>query len=80
MMRASITEEWLAGAPRTNDDEIIREGAVRWLLWLRAGEAAEREFSACERWCAQSAAHASAMHEALWLWAALRAIDGPDLQ
>ncbi|NIE88547.1 MULTISPECIES: DUF4880 domain-containing protein [unclassified Burkholderia] len=60
-------------------DEVIQEGAIRWLLWLRVDHGAEREFAACERWCAQSDAHAEAMHEVLWLWAALRMIGVSDL-
>jgi len=67
-----------SGAPHdalATGDDTIREGAIRWLMWLRvAGDAAE-EFAACERWCRCSAAHAAAMHEVLWLWAAMRMLD-----
>jgi ferric-dicitrate binding protein FerR (iron transport regulator) len=60
-------------------EEVIQEGAIRWLLWLRVDDGAEREFAACERWCAQSVAHADAMHDVLWLWAALRMLGVNDL-
>lgn len=52
-------------------DEAIREGAIRWLLWLRNGEVVAREFDAFERWCAQSVEHAEAVYDVMWLWAML---------
>ncbi|WP_186047752.1 FecR/PupR family sigma factor regulator [Burkholderia gladioli] len=57
---------------RAGTDEVIRDSAIRWLLWLRVVDGAEDEFIACERWCARNGAHAAAMHEVLWLWTALR--------
>ncbi|KDB08120.1 hypothetical protein LIG30_2644 [Burkholderia sp. lig30] len=52
-------------------DEAVRDGAVRWLLWLRAGDASAAEFDAFERWCAQSRRHADAVYDVMWLWALL---------
>ncbi|AIO30602.1 MULTISPECIES: FecR/PupR family sigma factor regulator [Burkholderia cepacia complex] len=59
-------------------DEAIREGAIRWLLWLRNGDVAAREFDAFERWCAQSVAHADAVYDVMWLWAMLGMLGTPE--
>ncbi|MXN76978.1 DUF4880 domain-containing protein [Burkholderia sp. 4701] len=56
----------------------ICEGAVRWLLWLRAGDATERELDAFRRWQAQSAAHAGAAQELIWLWVVLGMLGDPE--
>ncbi len=62
--------------------EDIREGAVRWLLWLRAGDTTEREFDAFRRWRALSDEHARTVRELIWMWALLETVgrqepDGP---
>ncbi|AOI90397.1 DUF4880 domain-containing protein [Burkholderia pseudomultivorans] len=59
-------------------DEAIREGAIRWLLWLRNGDVAACEFDAFERWCAQSVAHADAVYDVMWLWAMLGMLGTPE--
>lgn len=59
-------------------NEAIREGAIRWLLWLRNGHVVAREFDAFERWCAQSVEHAAAVYDVMWLWAMLGMLDAPE--
>lgn len=56
----------------------ICEGAVRWLLWLRAGHATEHELDAFRRWQTQSAAHAGAAQELIWLWVVLGMLGEPE--
>ncbi|MEQ5842784.1 DUF4880 domain-containing protein [Paraburkholderia acidicola] len=48
--------------------EEIRESAIRWLLWLRSGNAGEADFKAFRKWRTQSAEHARAAHEVAWVW------------
>ena len=62
--------------------DAIREGAVRWLLWLRAGDTTEQEHDAFARWRAQSDEHARTLRELIWMWALLEKVgrqdpDGP---
>ncbi|KVE93857.1 hypothetical protein WJ03_00480 [Burkholderia vietnamiensis] len=54
--------------------DAIREGAVRWLLWLRAGDMTERERDAFGRWRAQSDEHARTVRELIWMWAVLETV------
>ncbi|WP_254617293.1 DUF4880 domain-containing protein [Burkholderia metallica] len=57
--------------------DAIREGAVRWLLWLlwlRAGDTTERERDAFGRWRAQSDEHARTVRELIWMWAVLETV------
>ncbi|MGG1948128.1 DUF4880 domain-containing protein [Trinickia sp. NRRL B-1857] len=44
------------------------EGAVRWLLRLRSGPPHRIRQANFQRWYAQSAEHAQALEEALWIW------------
>ncbi|AZQ56020.1 FecR/PupR family sigma factor regulator [Burkholderia cenocepacia] len=62
-----------AGGADTRADA-IREGAVRWLLWLRAGDTTEQERDAFGRWRAQSDEHARTVRELIWMWAVLEAV------
>jgi len=62
--------------------DAIREGAVRWLLWLRTGDTTEHELDAFRRWRAQSDEHARTVRELIWMWAVLEKVgrqepDGP---
>ncbi|ATF36902.1 hypothetical protein WT08_27870 [Burkholderia sp. MSMB1552] len=68
-----------SGAAQSRADD-IREGAVRWLLWLRAGDPTARELDAFRRWRAQSDEHARTVRELIWMWAVLESIgrQGPD--
>ncbi len=66
-----------SGAAHARADA-IREGAVRWLLWLRTGETTEHELDAFRRWRAQSDEHARTVRELIWMWAVLAAIGGPE--
>ncbi|QTD94350.1 DUF4880 domain-containing protein [Burkholderia anthina] len=54
--------------------DTIREGAVRWLLWLRTGDTTAREFDAFRRWRAQSDEHARTVRELIWMWAVLETV------
>lgn len=53
---------------RAETREEIRENAIRWLLWLRSGDACEVDFRAFRHWRTQSAEHARAAHEVAWVW------------
>ena len=44
------------------------DGAVRWLLRLRSGLPTRSQRSAFKRWYAQSAEHAQALEDVLWIW------------
>lgn len=54
--------------------DAIREGAVRWLLWLRTGDSTEQELDAFARWRAQSDEHARTVRELIWMWAVLETV------
>ncbi|HEF5873232.1 TPA: DUF4880 domain-containing protein [Burkholderia cenocepacia] len=54
--------------------DAIREGAVRWLLWLRAGDMTGQERDAFGRWRAQSDEHARTVRELIWMWAVLETV------
>ncbi|KVD23895.1 hypothetical protein WL35_01040 [Burkholderia ubonensis] len=69
IMTISQRDECSGDAQALADE--IREGAVRWLLWLRAGDATARELDAFRRWRMRSAEHARTAHELIWLWAVL---------
>ncbi|KVD47178.1 hypothetical protein WS61_08990 [Burkholderia sp. ABCPW 11] len=58
--------------------DAIREGAVRWLLWLRAGDTTERERDAFGRWRAQSDEHVRTVRELIWMWAVLETVGRPE--
>ncbi|MFL9875042.1 FecR/PupR family sigma factor regulator [Paraburkholderia megapolitana] len=53
---------------RAETREEIRESAIRWLLWLRSGNAGEADFKAFRKWRTQNAEHARAAHEVAWVW------------
>ncbi|PCE32869.1 FecR/PupR family sigma factor regulator [Burkholderia ubonensis] len=68
-MTISQRDDYSGDAQALADE--IREGAIRWLLWLRAGDASARELDAFRRWRMRSAEHARTAHELIWLWAVL---------
>ncbi|WP_051062026.1 FecR/PupR family sigma factor regulator [Paraburkholderia kururiensis] len=49
----------------------IRDGAVRWVLWLRSRDANEADREAFRRWRTQSDDHARAARDIIWLWTML---------
>lgn len=55
----------------------VRDGAIRWLLWLRAADCTSAELDAFRRWRAQSPEHAQAAYVAMWVWRALGVLDDP---
>jgi ferric-dicitrate binding protein FerR (iron transport regulator) len=44
------------------------DGAIRWLLRLRAGLRRGAQRAAFKRWLQQSTEHAQALEEVLWIW------------
>lgn len=58
--------------------DAIREGAVRWLLWLRTGDTTQRELDAFACWRAQSDEHARTVRELIWMWAVLETVGRPE--
>jgi len=48
--------------------ERIREGAIRWLLWLRSGAMPSADLDAFRCWRAQSDEHARIARDLIWLW------------
>lgn len=74
----TISKPDIRGRRAKDADDAIREGAIRWLLWLRNGDVVARELDAFECWCAQSIEHALAVYDVMWLWAMLGMLGTPE--
>jgi ferric-dicitrate binding protein FerR (iron transport regulator) len=57
--------------------ERVRDGAIRWLLWLRTADCTSAELDAFRHWRAQSPEHARAAYAAMWVWQTLGVLDDP---
>ncbi|MBC8750759.1 FecR/PupR family sigma factor regulator [Paraburkholderia podalyriae] len=62
---------------KTAASDSVRDGAIRWLLWLRTADCTSAELDAFRRWRAQSPKHARAAYVAMWVWRALGVLDDP---